>query len=87
MKDSDETSNKLKAELHKDIATIASEVCLFIKASQLAHINTDDSVVTNIVLAQDVRPSEEKEEEEEVPQFEKWVAYGPAKRAFFIGFR
>ena len=29
----------------------------------------------------------EKEEEEEVPQFDKWVAYGPAKRAFFVGFR
>ena len=29
----------------------------------------------------------EKEEEEEVPQFEKWVAYGPAKCVFFVGFR
>ena len=87
MKDPDETGNKLKAELRKDIATIASEVRPFIKASQLARVDTDDSVVTNIVLAQDVRPSKEKEEEEEVPQFEKWVAYGPAKRAFFVGFR
>ena len=36
VKDPVETGNKLKAELRKDIAAIASEVRPFIKASQLA---------------------------------------------------